>query len=79
MLPSAYWVEISIESDFFPYTLPMSIAGAIIFFFALAASVYVAVHVFEFIRTVVIKPRAPARAYVSTKSSRIASSSQCLE
>ena len=42
-LPSAYWVEISIESDFFPYTLPMSIAGAIIFFFALAASVYVAV------------------------------------
>jgi hypothetical protein len=39
--PSAYWVEIAIESDFFPYTLPMSIASTLIFFFAVAASVCV--------------------------------------
>lgn len=41
ILPSAYWVEIDIESSFFPYTLPMSIAGAVIFLFAVVAPVYV--------------------------------------
>lgn len=41
ILPSAYWVEIDIESSFFPYTLPMSIAGAVIFLVAVVAPVYV--------------------------------------
>jgi hypothetical protein len=41
ILPSAYWVEIDIESSFFPYTLPMSIAGAVIFLVAVVVPVYV--------------------------------------
>ncbi len=38
----AYWVELGVQSDYLPYTLPMTIAGSAILLSALAVTVYVA-------------------------------------